>query len=776
MADETDPAELSAYLDAGWQLIPLHRHDYHDAYRGKRRERGKSPLDKAWTTKPYKSKKQVEHMAGGANVGVRLRATDLVIDVDPRNFDDGDDPLARLCEDVGLDRRTCPTVETGSGGLHLYLTKPKDAAVRDSLKEYPGVEFKSLGRQVVAAGSVHPNGKRYAWDFLGTPLGGTPEAPGALLRLSHRPPTPISSGGGEHTQAEVEEMLDALDPEDFRDHDEWLTLMQACHHASGGDARAEFVEWSTRDPLYADHGGQTGRRWDSMHADVDGPRVTYRTLHKIMADQGQENAISRTPPGEDFDDEPGADVPGDDGTPEHERKGPMQRMNDKYIAVLEGSKFRIMFEDEDPSFRPPRKYWVSAARRDLSDLLANRRVQRGDTAVPVVDAWMEWPGRRTADGVTFMPEKDAGTRLNLWTGWGVEPSKGSWSGLQDLLAEGLCDGDAVLYEYTLSWMAHLAQRPSEPAETAICFQGDQGTGKGTWGRALVAMAGRHGMHVTSPEHLSGRFNAHLRDCVILFADEAIQPHDRAAVNRVKAIITEPTLTFEAKGRDLTPGPNCIHLIMASNDDWFVPMSLHDERRFVLQRASTKFIGNEALFTKINKQLYTEGGISAMLWDLLERDIAGWAPRRDLPNTAASAEQKMRNAPPITTWWLNALQEGAPPGGAAVGPDDWSGSVRVFRQDLKDDFIGYCRAAGINPGASNRSNDMMFAKEIRLLVGPSLREKVGVAVPDDRPDVRVHADGRAWGMELPSLAECRRTFERRLGSMVDWGVSTCPLDL
>ncbi len=766
MTDLTDLSELKPYLAAGWQLIPLHRWDYMDAYRGKSRERGKSPLDRNWTTRPYKSIKQTEHMKAGNNVGVRLRATDLVIDVDPRNFAEGDNPLRRLCADVGLDPNQCPTVDTGSGGLHLYLTKPADMVVRDSLEGYPGVEFKSLGRQVVAAGSVHPNGTRYEWDFTRLSLSAVREAPSSLLRLAARPPAPASTGGGEYTQEEVAVMLDALDPEDFRGHDEWLTLMQACHHASGGDARAEFVEWSTRDPLYIDHGGTVGRRWDSLHADASGSRVTYRTLHKLLTDAGQEAAVPRTPPGDDFNDEPGADVP-EEG-PEHERKGPMERMNDKYIAVTDGGKFRVMYEDIDDSFRPPRRHWVSMARRDFEDTLANRRVQKGDKTVGMAQAWMEWPGRREASGVTFKPGGDAGTKLNLWTGWGVEPIKGSWSGLADLLEGALCDGDRALYEYSVNWMAHMVQCPGEPAETAVCFQGDQGCGKGTWGRALVAIAGRHGMHVTSPEHLSGRFNAHLRDCILLFADEAVRPHDKAAVGRLKAIITEPTLTFEAKGRDLTPGANCIHLVMASNDDWFVPMSLHDERRFVLQRASNLYRGDEAFFRKLNRQLYGEGGLQALLWDLLERDLADWSPRGKLPSTTAALEQKIRNAPPVAAWWLNVLQEGAPPGGAALGPADWSDGVRIFRQDLRDAFVQHCRAAGVNPGASGRGLEMLFAKEMRGLLGAGIREKVRTAVPDDRPDVRAHSDGYAWAMELPALQDCRRELEARLGGAIDWG--------
>lgn len=84
------------------------------------------------------------------NIGVRLRDTDLVIDVDPRNFVGGADSFADLAVDFGLP--DAPFVRTGGGGFHHYFRKPADMAVLNEIAGYPRVEFKSLGRQVVAAG------------------------------------------------------------------------------------------------------------------------------------------------------------------------------------------------------------------------------------------------------------------------------------------------------------------------------------------------------------------------------------------------------------------------------------------------------------------------------------------------------------------------------------------------------------------------------------------------------------------------------------------------
>ena len=140
MTHGTEPGQLAPYIAAGMRLIPLHRHDHVDE-RG--RKRGKSPLHSNWTNRVYVGQEVLAHMSRGMNVGVGLVATDLVVDIDPRNFDatdagvrrtldDRDNPFARLCRDVGLDPADYPTVVTGSGGLHLYMTKPADASLVDT--------------------------------------------------------------------------------------------------------------------------------------------------------------------------------------------------------------------------------------------------------------------------------------------------------------------------------------------------------------------------------------------------------------------------------------------------------------------------------------------------------------------------------------------------------------------------------------------------------------------------------------------------------------------
>jgi len=280
---------------------------------------GKQPIDSEWTTRRYPDGLDVADAcrSRGLNIGVRLRATDLVVDVDPRNFPEGQtldtpgNPLRRLCSDHGIDLKASPVVRTGSGGVHVYLSKPKEPTrVRKGLSDYPGIDFLSVGRFVVAPGSKHPDGPLYRWatDPEETMWPCAPFAPASLLRALEMPDLPPKrTTEPEFEPDEIETLLTHLPVEDFADHEEWFKLMCAVHHASGGLAREEFVEWSAGDPLYSADDELVCYRWDTL-GDYDGMRAGVGTLIHYLKLHRAAHLVDRRPSIErcrdDFADEP----------------------------------------------------------------------------------------------------------------------------------------------------------------------------------------------------------------------------------------------------------------------------------------------------------------------------------------------------------------------------------------------------------------------------------------------------------------------------------------
>lgn len=270
----------SEYRRVRLDLIPLRRRD-------------KMPADKRWQERAYDQGEVLERAKrDGLNLGVRLPADVVVVDVDPRNFPAGRDSLVDLAAAFGLPLTSAPHVLTGNvehPGHHYYFRKPAGAALLDSVEGFAGVEFKSFGRQVVAPGSVHPTGGVYRWAADSPPLQDMPDLPARLVEMARRPERKHSSGAGEITSEQLVSSLEYLDPSDYQDHERWLELMMACHHATDGEGRQEFIDWSTSDPSYADHEWIVGRRWDSLHADRDGA-VTIATLRRHLNEAGTDIA------------------------------------------------------------------------------------------------------------------------------------------------------------------------------------------------------------------------------------------------------------------------------------------------------------------------------------------------------------------------------------------------------------------------------------------------------------------------------------------------------
>ena len=337
----------------------------------------------------------------------------------------------------------------------------------------------------------------------------------------------------------------------------------------------------------------------------------------------------------------------------------------------------------------------------------------------------------------------------------MEPRKAPWGLLNELIRTTLCDGSESMAEYILNWAAHMVQRPNSPAEVALVLQGKKGTGKGTLGRALLGLVGRHGHQVTHRTHLVGRFNRHLRECLFLFLDEAFWAGDHQGESVLKGLITEPWIFVEAKGVDGAMARNRTHIMMAANADWVVPAGMDGERRYAVAGVSEE-IPPRKFFDACHQEL-EEGGLGGLLYDLQRRDISGWHPRDDVPVTAALALQKLHSLDEVGEWWFGLLVDGILPGCS----EDWNGhKVHVYADDLRASLHEKCRSLN----ASKRSLEVKMGMALRKWA-PGIR-LVRKRVEDSEMVDR-DSQGRARAYVVPSLQECRGVFEKELGREVEW---------
>ena len=112
--------------------------------------------------------------------------------------------------------------------------------------------------------------------------------------------------------------------------------------------------------------------------------------------------------------------------------------------------------------------------------------------------------------------------------------------------------------------------------------------------------------------------------------------------------------IEPKGVDPFPMPNRLKIVMATNNDWAVPASA-DERRYFVLDVSDARRGDRVYFAGLHEAI--DGGEAArFLHHLLGLDLGGF-DFRDVPQTAALAEQKILTFDSFDSFVFESLREG-----------------------------------------------------------------------------------------------------------------------
>lgn len=418
-------------------------------------------------------------------------------------------------------------------------------------------------------------------------------------------------------------------------------------------------------------------------------------------------------------------------------------MNRRHAVLLqEGGKTRVL-SWERTELDYSREVPVLQSFEDFRNRYMHQQIQVGmkdgnPILKPIGKVWLEHPARREYLALRFQPGEGpvVDGYLNLWRGFACQPREGSWSRMQAHIVDVLAEGRQDYATYIIKWAAWSLQNPSEPAEVALVFKGGRGVGKGTFARALKRLFGQHGLQITSSGHLTGRFNAHLRDCCLLFADEAIVPEDKKAESILKGLITEPEITIEGKGVNATQARNRLHIVMASNEEWVIPAGV-DERRFAIFEATDAHRGDHAYFAALNEQM-DNGGMEAMLHDLLNMDLEGWHPRKDVPNTEALQKQKEHSLGAGEQFILGILEDGHIPG------EKINGSPRAV---YSSDHMSHKGLYTCMREASPKLRDL---SDRRLSM---LMRKWGC---------EPRSTGSARGWEFPLLEEMRTAWDQRYG--------------
>ncbi len=325
----------------------------------------------------------------------------------------------------------------------------------------------------------------------------------------------------------------------------------------------------------------------------------------------------------------------------------VNEFNEK-LAIIHTHTTYVLVEKGDKDF-------VLDSKASIRTFYENDEIETESGKKPRIDIWFKSSRRRTYQNIIFDPSPGADEELNynMWRGFAFEPKEGKCDLFWKHVKEVICNGNKAHYVYVRKWCAHLFQKPWV-VTTALVLRGLQGTGKGTFVHALGNLLGVHYAHLASLDQILGRFNSHLKNAILIFADEAIWGGNVKQVGALKALITEPKIFIEAKGKDGYWISNYKHLIAASNEDWAVHLDPDDRRFFVLD-ISAGYKEDITYFNAIQKEM-AAGGYEALLHDLLNEDLSGFDPKI-MPENYAGFDMKLESASSVDRFIYTSLKEG-----------------------------------------------------------------------------------------------------------------------
>lgn len=441
----------------------------------------------------------------------------------------------------------------------------------------------------------------------------------------------------------------------------------------------------------------------------------------------------------------------------------LRELNEKHAVIGDmGGKCRIISEVWDPAMKRHRISRQSF--EDFRNRYRHRKVQVGTTekGTPVYKAagvwWTDHPKRRQFETLVFAPGQDLPEAYNLWKGFSCDALPGG-KHLRYLehIRQNICSGVEEHFVYLVSWMARCVQEPDSPGEVAVVLRGGRGTGKSVFARVFGNLFGRHFLPVSDPKHLVGSFNAHLRDTVLLFGDEAFYAGDKKHESVLKTLITEETLVIEGKGVDAEAAPNFTHLIMASNESWVVPAGA-DERRFFVMDVGSAQKQNQEYFRQLMIDMES-GGYENLLHFLMTYDLSEFEVRK-VPATQALQDQKMHSLSSEEQWWYEKLFYGR----LLEDHEDWV--EEVMTKELQDDYVTFMQRIGMN----RKSNSVGLGKFLQRVCPdglPTTRQK-RAEIKQWTPDgFLIKRMGRPYFYQFPDLTTLRNLWDERYGGPYPW---------
>lgn len=694
---------------------------------------GKLPMNKGWQMQATRDPEKIMALweeTPDANIGIftgKFGADKalVVIDEDNKEEKKGADTIFQLdFEGSALPLTRVQTTPTG-GRHHIYVCERPVKQGANVLGD--GLDIRSRGGYIVAAGSAI-DGRQYVSTEL-QPVVSPEWLISRLITIApkERKEIDVSKIDPERALARARAYLDnaPIAEEGSRNETAFRVICEIKDRGVDQDVCLELIlEWNedNEPPLET----------EELEITVDS---AYKTGQNAVGSKAAEALFA-----------PVEIAEAKASAPE---KHWFEKLNDRFALVMAGGSHHILWEMKDAKGNYRLEHLNEAS---FHRMLSYRSVQIGERHQPETKIWMNDKDARRYDGLIFAPEQTVDARFfNMWRGFAVEgmkPGEAASDRAKDALREWLrhglenvCNGDAGLFRYMLSYFAHMIQRPWEKPLVALVFKGEKGVGKNAVLMFINLLLGHHSLTTAKKRYLTGNFNGHFEACLAFTLDEAMWGGDKEAEGALKDLITGYEHFIEHKGKEGYTVQNLTRVFIIGNENWLVPAS-HDERRYAVFTVNNNQKQQNAYFEEM-KQGMLAGGLRLLLDYLREYKIE--INVNVAPKTVGLLEQKIASLDLLGQWWYDCMLNVELLGSSQVGHE----FKEIHCGQFRSAFQTYLKGRNIN---GRVPSDESIGREIKKLA-PSMIKKLKF--------------GKGNHYYSQGLAALRKDFENYIKGEIKW---------
>lgn len=294
--------------------------------------------------------------------------------------------------------------------------------------------------------------------------------------------------------------------------------------------------------------------------------------------------------------------------------------------------------------------------------------------IPLVELWIKWPGKRRFNHLVNNPNPEEVTdgEFNQWSPFAIDEARAlkfvrsrGWSDEEcirqlkpwlDHCKDILADGSDTNFDYQQNWFTWVLQKKRK-AGVALLVMSDHGAGKSCVADYFATILGPlHACTLTKGTQLTGDFNSHLGFKTLVISEEATYGGDKSSQGYLKNLITADQIMMRPLYHPMIAVDSRHNIFVISNMNRHTVPIEPTERRYACFNANNKFAGVQTQEAETYFTAFRQTPPHLVAWYYYHyRKLGNFNPRKDIPITNATSDQKIRSLDTFGRFVMNTLQ-------------------------------------------------------------------------------------------------------------------------